>query len=86
MLPLPHAIDTEVLAEIDRLLDHHAGAMPVPVRKLAAIVRLRMKNKLSIAVIEGLIVDEAGCRQLPMLFELPGIDAAVISTALARAT
>ncbi|MER8524299.1 MULTISPECIES: hypothetical protein [unclassified Mesorhizobium] len=85
MLPLPHAGESEVLAEINKLLDHHAGATPVPVHKLAAIIRLRLKSHLSVATIEGLIVDEAGCRQLPMLFEMPGTDATVVSSALGRA-
>ncbi|MGO4642412.1 hypothetical protein AB4Z43_28625 [Mesorhizobium sp. 2RAF45] len=71
MLPLPHAVDAEVLAEIDRQLDQNPGMTPVPVHKLAANIRLRTKSKLPIAALEGLIVDEAGCRHLPMLFESP---------------
>ncbi|MER9134185.1 hypothetical protein [Mesorhizobium sp. M0768] len=86
MLPLPHAVDPKVVAEINTLLDDHTGAVPVPVHKLAAVVRLRLKSHLSIATIEELIVEEAECRHLPMLFELPGTEAAVVSTALSRAT
>ncbi|MER8886614.1 hypothetical protein NKH81_18685 [Mesorhizobium sp. M0959] len=86
MLPLPHVVDPKVVAEINSLLAHHAGAVPVPVHKLAAVVRLRLKSHLSIATIEELIVDEAECRHLPMLFELPGTEAAVVSSALGRAT
>ncbi|MER9964506.1 hypothetical protein NKJ72_26845, partial [Mesorhizobium sp. M0045] len=85
MLPLPHAVDPKVVAEINNLLDQYAGAVPVPVHKLAAVVRLRLRSHLSIATIETLIVDEAECRHLPMLFELPATHAAVVSCALGRA-
>lgn len=85
MLPLP-SVDPKVLAEINSLLDHYAWAVPVPVHKLAAVVRLRLKSHLSIATIEELIVDEAECRHLAMLFELPGTEAPVVSSALGRAT
>ncbi|MER8724060.1 hypothetical protein [Mesorhizobium sp. M1027] len=80
-----HAVDPKVVAEINNLLDQYAGAVPVPVHKLAAVVRLRLRSHLSIATIEALIVDEAECRHLPMLFELPATHAAVVSSALGRA-
>ncbi|MER8963382.1 MULTISPECIES: hypothetical protein [unclassified Mesorhizobium] len=87
MRELPSTIDADVLIEIGRLLDDHAKSTPVPVHKLALLMRQRSNASLPVESMEELIVKMAMTRQLPMIFDLPDIDTDnVISIALARAS
>ncbi|MER8976285.1 MULTISPECIES: hypothetical protein [unclassified Mesorhizobium] len=87
MRELPNTIDADVLIEIGRLLDDRAKSTPVPVHKLASLMRQRSNASLPVESMEELIVKMAMTRQLPMIFDLPDIDTDdVISIALARAS
>ncbi|TIS85423.1 MAG: hypothetical protein E5W82_25370 [Mesorhizobium sp.] len=87
MRKLPKSIDADVLIEISRFLDDRPNSTPAPVHKFASMIRHRVKTGLPIASIEELIVDMATTRQLPLPFDLPGMDTDnVISIALARAS
>lgn len=68
---LPRDIDADVVIEISKLLDDRAKSVPVPVHKLAAIIRLGVETRLTNHSIEELIVEMAATRGLPMLFDLP---------------
>ncbi|WP_376705821.1 hypothetical protein RQ479_15990 [Mesorhizobium sp. ISC25] len=59
------------MIEISRLLNDRAKSVPVPVHKLAAMIRLGVETRLTNHSIEELIVEMAATRGLPMLFDLP---------------
>ncbi|PAQ09806.1 hypothetical protein [Mesorhizobium temperatum] len=87
MRELPKSINADVLIEISRFLDDRPKSTPVPVHKLALIIRQRFNARLPAESIEELIIEMAMTRQLPMLFDLPETDTDnVISIALARAS
>jgi len=87
MRKLPKSIDAEVIIEISRCLEDRAHSTPVPVHKLASMIRYRVKTGLPVESIEELIVEMATSRQLPMLFDLPDAEEDnVIWLALARAS
>ncbi|MER8972995.1 MULTISPECIES: hypothetical protein [unclassified Mesorhizobium] len=71
MRDLPRNIDADVVIEISKLLDDRAKSVPVPVHKLAAMIRLGVETRLTDHSIEELIVEMAATRGLPMLFDLP---------------
>ncbi|TIT23113.1 MAG: hypothetical protein E5W70_09895 [Mesorhizobium sp.] len=71
MRDLPRDIDADVVIEISRLLNDRAKSVPVPVHKLAAMIRLGVETGLTNHSIEELIVEMAATRGLPMLFDLP---------------
>lgn len=70
MRDLPRDIDADVVIEISKLLDDRAKSVPVPVHKLAAMIRLGVETRLTNHSIEELIVEMATTRGLPMLFDL----------------
>ncbi|MER8590424.1 MULTISPECIES: hypothetical protein [unclassified Mesorhizobium] len=74
MRDLPRNIDADVVIEISKLLDDRAKSVPVPVHKLAAMIRLGVETRLTDHSIEELIVEMAATRGLPMLFDLPVVD------------
>ena len=83
----PKSIDADVIIEISRYLEERPQSTPVPVHKLALMIRHRVKTGLPVESIEELIVEMATSRQLPMLFDLPDTEEDnVISLALARAS
>ncbi|MER8612209.1 hypothetical protein [Mesorhizobium sp. M0435] len=85
MRDLPRNIDADVVIEISKLLDDRAKSVPVPVHKLAAMIRLGVETLLTDHSIEELIVEMAATRGLPMLFDLPVINVDnVVPIALAR--
>jgi hypothetical protein len=68
-------------------LEDRAQSTPVPVHKLAWMIRHRVKTVLPVEAMEELIVEMATPRQLPMLFDLPDAEEDnIISLALARAS
>jgi hypothetical protein len=84
---LPSNIDADVLIEISKLLGDRPHSVPVPVHKMACMIRQNVETTLTMASIEELIVEMATTRQLPMLFDLPNAEEDnVISLALARAS
>ncbi|RJT27532.1 hypothetical protein D3227_35985 [Mesorhizobium waimense] len=74
MRELTKNIDADVVIEIGKLLDERPHSTPVPVHKLAVLVRQRVKTGLPDNSIEELIVEMATTRQLAMAFDLPGED------------
>ncbi|CAN7590504.1 hypothetical protein [Mesorhizobium sp. LjNodule214] len=87
MRKLPRSIDADVLIEISRYLEDRPKSTPVPVHKLASMIRHRVRTGLPLESIEELVVEMATSRQLPMLFDLPDVvEDNVISLALARAS
>lgn len=85
MRRLPKTIDADVVIEISRYLEDHAQSTPVPVRKLAWMIRHRVKTGLPVEAIEELIVEMATSRQLSMRFDLPDAqEDNIISFALTR--
>ncbi|MER8384430.1 hypothetical protein NKJ46_00250 [Mesorhizobium sp. M0166] len=88
MRDLPRNIDADVVIEISKLLDDRAKSVPVPVHKLAAMIRLSIETRLTDQSIEELIVEMAATRGLAMLFDLPVVPVVnvdnVVPIALAR--
>ncbi|MER8367374.1 hypothetical protein [Mesorhizobium sp. M0306] len=78
MRDLPRNIDADLVIEISKLLDDRAKSVPVPVHKLAAMIRRSVETRLTDQSIEELIVEMAATRGLPMLFDLPVVPVAKV--------